>query len=146
MTNRIAPPLLALAALSFAMTAGVDARADADAKPSDYGVTEADRRDNDPIKMGAFVYGQRCAVCHARKSGEPAPYGPHLAGVVGRRAGVTGWPEHSDALKRSEIEWTEAALDRLLADPQKATPGINMDVIVRFKRSRTALIAYLKTL
>ena len=42
--------------------------------------------------------------------------------------------------------WDEKSLDALLRDPQKAMPGTKMETVVRFRRSRKALIAYLKTL
>ena len=65
---------------------------------------------------------------------------------MGRKAGETGWDKHTGALTDSEVVWDEAKLNELLQTPQAAVPGVNMDVIVRFKRSRTALIEYLKTL
>ena len=115
--------------------------------PRDYGVTEGQRRDaKDPIVVGAFVYSQRCAVCHSRKEGGLTKYGPHLEGIVGRKAAATNWPQHTDALKESDIVWDEGALKAMMRDPKKALPGMQMDVKIRFKRSRTALMEYLKTL
>lgn len=149
MTNRNALIALALAAFSLAMLAAVGSKARAEtdaAKPEDYGVTEADRRTGAPEQMGAFVFSQRCSVCHARTAAGQTKYGPHLEGIVGRKAGATGWDGHTDALEESEIVWDEATLDKLFEDPQSAMPGVQMDVVIRFKRSREALISYLKTL
>ncbi|MEQ9126379.1 MAG: cytochrome c family protein, partial [Alphaproteobacteria bacterium] len=99
-----------------------------------------------PEQMGAFVFSQRCSVCHAKTAAGQTKYGPHLEGIVGRKAGATGWDGHTDALEESEIVWDEATLDKLFEDPQSAMPGVQMDVVIRFKRSREALISYLKTL
>lgn len=130
---------------TFAATTPAVAEPDK-AKPRDYGVTEADRRGNDPMQLGAFVYSQRCKVCHARKSDGKTSYGPHLEGIYGRKAGATGYGEHTAAMAESGVIWDEQALDALLKDPQKVMPGTKMDTVVRFPRSRKALIAYLKTL
>lgn len=117
------------------------------ASPRDYGVTENDRRvSRDPMLVGAFVYSQRCSVCHAKTADGQQKYGPHLEGIIGRKAGVTEWPRHTAALNASDVVWDEAALDALLQNPEKMMPGVQMDVVIRFKRSRAALIHYLKSL
>jgi len=159
MTDRVVVYTLAFAALLLAMTAVAVSPAMAAegaaskppeasdvAKPSDYGVTEGERRTSAPEQMGAFVFSQRCSVCHARTADGPTNYGPHLEGIVGRKAGETGWSKQTDALKTSDVVWDEATLNKLLEDPQTAMPGMQMDVVIRFRRSRKALIAYLKTL
>lgn len=152
--------LVATAALALAVFAAFGAAARAQtaapadappaaaqtAKPSDYGVTPAIRPNDDPVDKGAFIYKQRCAVCHARAADGKTEYGPHLAGIFGRKAATTGWDGHTRQFKAMDTVWNDAALDALLTDPQAAAPGIKMDVVVRFKRSREALIAYLKTL
>lgn len=115
--------------------------------PKDYGVTENDRRiSTDPMLVGEFVYSQRCSVCHAKTADGQQKYGPHLEGILGRKAGATEWPKQTSALNTSDVVWDEAALDALLQDPDKMMPGVQMDVVVRFKRSRKALIHYLKSL
>ena len=148
MTNRTALCALVIAALTFAMLAAVGSSARAEEKTTarDYGVTEDNRRDGPPELMGGFVYRQRCAICHAVDDKGRTPYGPHLEGIVGRKAATTNWSGHSAALSGSALVWNEQALDKLLADPQKAAPGVTKNVVVRFKRTREALIAYLKTL
>lgn len=96
--------------------------------------------------MGGFIFRQRCAVCHSKKEGKKLSYGPHLAGIYGREAGGTGWFRQSSALTNADFRWDEEKLDSFLQDPKKVVPGVKTDVVVRFKRSRTALIAYLKSL
>jgi cytochrome c len=113
--------------------------------PKDYGVTDT-ARPSDPVLMGGFIFRQRCAVCHSKKEGEKLAYGPHLAGIYGREVGSTGWFRQSNALTEAGFRWDEAKLDSFLQDPKKAIPGVKTHVVVRFKRSRTALIAYLKSL
>ena len=48
--------------------------------------------------MGAGLYRQRCQSCHAIAPGTASPLGPNLLGVVGRKAGSTGY-SYSPALK-----------------------------------------------
>lgn len=128
-----------------APTAGAVMKAKPSPKPSDYGVKDT-ARPADPILMGEFIFRQRCAVCHAKTEGGKTAYGPHLDGISGRQAGATGWSNHSGALSGAGFAWTDDKLDAFLKDPKKTVPGIKTDVSVRFKRSRTALIAYLKSL
>tara|TARA_B110000444_G_C18632169_1_gene497350 strand:- start:188 stop:694 length:507 start_codon:yes stop_codon:yes gene_type:complete len=113
--------------------------------PKDYGVTDS-ARPSDLVLMGGFIFRQRCAVCHSKKEGVKLAYGPHLAGIYGRKVGTTDWFRQSSALKQADFRWDDAKLDSFLQDPKKAIPGVKTNVVVRFKRSRTALIAYLKSL
>lgn len=146
--------LVALFTLSCALAAasgGQSRAADQLSQPKpglsskDYGVNDT-ARPSDSVLMGEFIFRQRCAVCHSKKKGERLAYGPHLAGIYGREVGSTGWFRQSRALTEADFRWEDAKLDSFLRDPKKAIPGVKTDIVVRFKRSRTALIAYLKSL
>lgn len=72
---------------------------------------------------------QRCYSCHEVEDDAPKLPGPHLKGVVGRRAGARADFDYSPAMTaagRSGLIWTRAALDRYLADPQSVVPGTTM--------------------
>jgi cytochrome c len=79
--------------------------------------------DGDP-KRGEKLF-EECRACHAIERGAEG-VGPDLHGVVGRRAGALDGFHYSPALKRSGITWTPQALDRYIADPQKAVPANRM--------------------
>lgn len=105
-------------------------------------VAVADRATPDgDAAAGATVY-ERCAACHSLASDRT---GPRHCGLLGRHAGsVAGFP-YSDAMKRSGIVWSEAALDRFLADPMRAVPGTSMGYSgVSDDQERADLIAYLE--
>jgi cytochrome c len=70
--------------------------------------------------------------------------GPAHRGVFARAAAQAKGFVYSDALKTSRLVWTEEALDRWLADPEKAAPGQRMGVNVPDAKDRADLIAYLK--
>ena len=150
MATRNALFFIVAGALFLAMVAAIAASARAEDKSKatarDYGVTEKALDYSDPVEHGAFIYRQRCSVCHARDESGRTKYGPHLAGIFGRRAGATGWEKQSAALSDSGVVWDEDTLTGLVSTPQETVPGVNMNVVIRFKRSRKALIAYLKTL
>lgn len=148
MAQRTGLALLLLGALALALFAAVGstARAADKATDRDYGVTDETRRDHDPVRTGAFVFKQRCSVCHSLNAGGKTDYGPYLEGLLGRKAAATDWPEYTKALKDSDVVWDAETLDKLLTEPQELVPGVKMDVIIRFRRSRQALVAYLKTL
>lgn len=93
---------------------------------------------------GAQLFRQ-CAACHSTSPGEHLT-GPSLAHVAGHKAGtVQGFSRYSDALKRSGVTWSDAALDKWLANPVQFIPGNAMTFPgLRDAQARQDLIAYLK--
>ena len=93
---------------------------------------------------GQAVYQARCAACH---SPDYNGVGPAHRGVFGRLAGTAkGFGNYSAALKRSGVTWTEANLDRWLADPEALVPGQAMGVSLPDAGERADVIAFLRTL
>jgi cytochrome c len=95
-------------------------------------------------KRGAQLFGQ-CMACHSIQHGEHQT-GPSLAHVWNHKAGaVEGFMRYSDALKRSEITWNEAALDKWLANPAQMVPGTTMTFAgIKERQARQDVITYLK--
>ena len=100
----------------------------------------AARAAGDP-EAGAALYQSRCAACHSL---DHNGVGPAHRGVVGRPAAQVAGYAYSDALKSARLVWTEEALDRWLADPEKVAPGQRMGVNVPDAKERADLIAWLK--
>lgn len=87
----------------------------------------------------------RCTACHTMSSKAPGKVGPHLQGIVGRKAGSVAGFGYSPAIKGSSIVWNEAMLDKWLERPQAVVPGTTMSFAGLSKpEDRKALIAYLK--
>lgn len=87
----------------------------------------------------------RCTACHTMSSKAPGKVGPHLQGIVGRKAGSVAGFGYSPAMKGSSIVWNEATLDKWLQRPQAVVPGTTMAFAGLSKpEDRQALIAYLK--
>jgi cytochrome c len=94
-------------------------------------------------QRGEELFGRRCSGCHALDLNKE---GPRLRGVYGRKAaGVPGFA-YSDALKKADIRWNEATLDRWLSDPDAMAPDTDMAFRLADAEERKAVIAYLKTL
>lgn len=92
---------------------------------------------------GAQLFNAQCQLCHnANGSGAQ---GPALGGVVGRKAGSTGF-NYSDALRGAGLTWTDATLDHYLGNPKALVPGTAMAVHVESQVDRRDLISYLGTL
>jgi cytochrome c len=86
----------------------------------------------------------KCKACHQV---DKNAVGPHLAGVVGRKAGSVEGFAYSDAVKKSGLTWDEATLDKWLQGPSKLVPGTHMIFAgIKDEGDRADLIAYLKTL
>jgi cytochrome c len=98
-----------------------------------------------PAERGATLFRQRCGACHGVAPGARSVQGPHLAGVVGRRAGTAPGYNFSRAMQGANRTWTAANLDAYLAGPGRAVPGTRMMVSVNNPADRAAIVAYLAT-
>jgi cytochrome c len=95
-------------------------------------------------EAGAQVF-RTCAACHTLEPGVHRT-GPSLAGVFGREAGTAeGFHRYSEALKSTDLVWSEDTLNGFLADPQALLPGNRMTFSgINDAQARTDLIAYLQ--
>ncbi|RWL02491.1 cytochrome c family protein [Mesorhizobium sp.] len=92
---------------------------------------------------GERLFRQRCAACHSLEPGQTRA-GPHLSGVIGRRAGSVEGARYSAALRGSDIVWDSGTLDAFLAAPRQRVPGTSMTVGVPNAAQRAAIIGYLE--
>ncbi len=97
----------------------------------------------DPTR-GARVF-QQCAACHSMKPNEHLT-GPSLAQVWNHRAAsAEGFRRYSDAMRRADVVWNDATLDKWLANPGKFLPGTSMPFPgLSDARDRQDVIAYLQ--
>jgi cytochrome c len=94
---------------------------------------------------GAAVFKRACAVCHSIDPARQRPTGPNLNGVAGRKAAAGTFPRYSAGLRASNIIWTDANLDRYLANPRDVVKGGTMLFRLPNPKDRADVIAYLKT-
>ncbi len=73
-------------------------------------------------QRGEQLYA-RCAACPALAYDR---VGPRHCGLLGRRAGSVPGFAYSPAMKKANIVWTGATLDRFLAKPTRTVPGTSM--------------------
>ncbi len=98
------------------------------------------------VATGKLAFLQ-CQACHAIAPGGPILAGPSLVGIVGAKAGTRPGYFYTQALKKSGITWTPAALDAFLANPNALVPGTQMEFVgISSPAIRADLIAYLATL
>ena len=90
---------------------------------------------------GKGLFEKRCGGCHALDRDKE---GPRLGGVYGRTAGSVESFQYSESLKKSQIVWTEATLDRWLTDTEKLVPGNDMTFHVESVDERQRIISYLQ--
>jgi len=87
----------------------------------------------------------RCAACHSIRADARPMTGPHLQGIVGRRAASLPGFIYSDTLRAQDFLWDEARLDAFLEAPHKLNPGMCLTFMgLPRAEDRAALIAYLK--
>jgi cytochrome c len=96
-------------------------------------------------EMGALLFQNRCASCHATQQPGPDKFGPNLHGVFGRSAGSLPGYNYSADLRNSRIIWNAQSLDEYLADPHRGRPGDKMPYPgLSGKTDRDDLISYLE--
>lgn len=104
--------LVALASAALALGAAGAAQAD--------GAADAGAR--------AF---QKCYACHSVDPAERGLPGPNLFHVIGRPAAALDDYEYSSAMiaagRTGKLIWTEATIDRFIADPKAFLPGTSMN-------------------
>ena len=94
-------------------------------------------------KRGKTIYAQ-CAACHTVDPAAPKALGPHLKGIVGRKAGAVEDYVYSPPMRRSAVIWTAETLDAFLVDPQAVVWGTKMPFSgLPTPRDREDLIAFL---
>ncbi len=87
---------------------------------------------------------KKCKSCHTFDPGKKK-IGPHLKGVVGRKAGSVEGYKYSKAMAGADITWDEANLDKFLTKPKAFVKKTKMSFRGLSKESQRAdLIAYLK--
>jgi len=96
---------------------------------------------------GQQVFNNICRTCHSTKEGDNR-LGPHVWGIIGRKAGSLPNYSYSSALKGADFVWDEEKLERFIANPDETVPGNNMKPYggLASAESREKLITFLKTL
>lgn len=93
---------------------------------------------------GEKVFAQ-CRACH--QVGETAKngVGPHLNGVIGRKAGAVEGYSYSPAMKNSGLTWDEATFQEYIMNPRAKVPGTKMVYAgLKDEQRLKDLTAYLK--
>jgi glucose/arabinose dehydrogenase/cytochrome c2 len=91
---------------------------------------------------GKTVFAVQCGLCHSAEANDGGgAQGPNLLGLLGRKAASTTF-SYSAALKKSNLTWDNATLDRFLAAPTAVVPGSSMVVAVEKQADRENLLAY----
>jgi len=95
------------------------------------------------LNKGKRIYN-KCKTCHVLEK-KQNKIGPHLVGIMGRKAGsVTGF-KYSGAMKNAGLVWDEKTLDAYITDPKKYIPGNKMTFAGLNKEDdRKNVIAYIK--
>lgn len=105
------------------------------------GVQAAQAQDS---AAGERVFGQ-CRACH--QVGETAKngIGPHLNGLLGRKAGTVEGYAYSPANKASDLVWSDDTFRDYIRDPKAKMPGTKMIYAGLKEDQRIAdLLAYLR--
>ncbi len=78
----------------------------------------------DDPSPGAELFNARCGSCHNLDAEHNI--GPHLKGLIGRRAGDIAGFNASAALTALDLLWTEENLAEYIANPDQFAPGTTM--------------------
>ncbi|MXQ14441.1 c-type cytochrome [Microvirga makkahensis] len=105
------------------------------------GIAQAQAQD---AAAGEKVFAQ-CRACHQVGPTAKNAVGPHLNGLIGRKAGTVEGYNYSPANKNSGLTWDEATFAEYIKNPKAKIPGTKMIYAGLKDEKRIAdLIAYLK--
>ena len=96
---------------------------------------------------GQLMFNNACRTCHSVREGDNR-LGPHMRGIIGRKAGSLPDYSYSSAMRGADFVWDEKNLERFIANPDETVPGNTMKPYggLPSAESRAKLIAFLKTL
>ena len=77
-----------------------------------------------PSHLGAALFNTYCAGCHNLTAEHSA--GPHLNGIIGRRAGAVAGFDATAALTALDTIWSSENLAEYIANPTQFAPGTAM--------------------
>jgi cytochrome c len=98
------------------------------------------------VQTGKETFTRLCASCHRVGPSARGAFGPQLNGVFGRKAGSTADYRYSDAMKTSNVVWSDATLGAFVQSPGKVVPGTKMRFWGMSDPQQIAdLLAYLRT-
>ncbi|HQU68548.1 MAG TPA: c-type cytochrome [Albidovulum sp.] len=98
------------------------------------------------ISAGQQLFDAECRRCHSPDADRQS-YGPPLENVIGRVAGTYPGYSYSEALAKSGIVWTEAALRAWMEDTTGFMPGTKMrHVGIEDRTVQDFILAYLTSI
>lgn len=98
------------------------------------------------ISAGQELFDAECHRCHSPDAHRQS-YGPPLEKVIGRIAGTSPGYAYSDALAKSGIVWTPAALRAWMEDNTGFMPGTKMrHVGIEDRTVQDFILAYLASI
>ena len=108
-----------------------------------WGATAALAQGTD-VAAGQKLFQQRCGACHQIATTRNG-VGPHLQGVIGRKAGSVEGFNYSPALNDSGITWDAETLETYLANPTAMVRGTRMTQRFNNAEERRAIIDFLSS-
>ncbi|KMW60699.1 Sulfite dehydrogenase cytochrome subunit SoxD [Candidatus Rhodobacter oscarellae] len=97
------------------------------------------------IATGETVF-KKCKACHQVGDGAKNRSGPHLNGILGRRAGGVDGFKYSPAMSESGVTWDAETLASFLANPKGYLKGTKMSFRgIKEDEDLKAIIAYLNS-
>ncbi|WP_371814913.1 cytochrome c family protein [Bradyrhizobium sp. CCBAU 51753] len=110
------------------------------------GLLPSPGRAQDAGASGEQAFNNSCRTCHTVKDGDNR-VGPHLHGIIGRKAGSVEKFPYSGPMKSADIVWDESTLTRFIEDPDAVVSGNGMKPYtgVRSAEDRAKIVAFLKS-
>ena len=121
----------------------------AEAEPMEAMADAGEKASNIDLAKAKRSFDQTCKRCHSATPGKNG-IGPSLAGIMGAKAGSVEGYNYSQALKDSDVIWTNETVDKHITDVKTFIPKNKMGTLfpqgVKNAEKRAEIIAYLESL
>lgn len=100
--------------------------------------------DSEAIANGKQLFSS-CTACHKMTRKNTTSVGPHLVGILGRKAGSLANYKYSKSMIQADFVWTDKQLIKFLQNTEEFLPGTRMVITPLLRKDASDIVTYLKS-
>ncbi len=100
--------------------------------------------DSEAVANGKQLFSS-CTACHKMTRKNTTSVGPHLVGILGRKAGSLEDYKYSKSMTQADFVWTDEQLIKFLQNTEEFLPGTRMIITPLPRKDASDIVTYLKS-